>query len=111
MDYEFTKMVQHQAVDKILNIIIHTGVETFEEKGNEIELKFNNGKTILVVAVVIAIGVKPENALAKAAGLDFGVTGLIAINDFKQTSDPNIYTFGDTIEVSHFNNKAKVQIP
>ena len=111
VDYEFAKMVQHHAVAKNLNILINTGVEAFEDKDNEIELKLNNGKTILADAVVFAIGVKPENGLAKAAGLDLGVTGGIAVNEFMQTSDPNIYAVGDAVEVSHFINEVKVLIP
>jgi CoA-disulfide reductase len=111
VDFEFAKMVQHHATAKNLNILINTGVEAFEEKGNEIELKLNTGKTILADAVIFAIGVKPENALAKAAGLEIGVTGGIAVNEFMQTSDPNIYAVGDAVEVSHFINQAKVLIP
>jgi NADPH-dependent 2,4-dienoyl-CoA reductase/sulfur reductase-like enzyme/rhodanese-related sulfurtransferase len=111
VDYEFAKMVQHHAAEKNLNILVNTGVEAFEDKGNEIALKLNNGNIIMADAVVFAIGVKPENALAKAAGLEIGVTGGIAVNDFMQTSDPNIYAVGDAIEVLHFINKAKVLIP
>jgi len=111
VDYEFAKMVQHHAVAKNLNILVNTGVEAFEEKGNEIELKLNTGGTILADAVVFAIGVKPENTLAKAAGLELGVTGGIAVNEFMQTSDPNIYAVGDAVEVSHYINQAKVLIP
>lgn len=111
VDYEFAKMVQHHAAAKNLNILVNTGVEAFEEKGNKIELKLNNGTTIMADAVVFAIGVKPENALAKAAGLDLGVTGGIAVNEFMQTSDANIYAVGDAVEVSHYINQAKVLIP
>lgn len=111
VDYEFAKMVQHHAHTKNLNILVNTSVEAFEEKENEIELKLNNGKTILVDAVVLAIGVKPENGLAKSAGLDLGVTGGIAVNEFMQTSDPNIYAVGDAVEVSHYINQTKVLIP
>lgn len=111
VDYEFAKMVQHHAHTKNLNILVNTSVEAFEEKENEIELLLNNGKTILVDAVVLAIGVKPENELAKSAGLDLGVTGGIAVNEFMQTSDPNIYAAGDAVEVSHFINQTKVLIP
>ena len=111
VDYEFAKMVQHHALAKNLNILINTGVEAFEDKGSEIELKLNTGKTILADAVVFAIGVKPENALAKAAGLELGVTGGITVNEFMQTSDANIYAVGDAVEVSHYINQAKVLIP
>ena len=49
--------------------------------------------------MVLAIGVTPETALAKACGLDIGVTGGIRVNHHYQTSDPNIYAVGDAIEV------------
>jgi NADPH-dependent 2,4-dienoyl-CoA reductase/sulfur reductase-like enzyme/rhodanese-related sulfurtransferase len=111
VDYEFAKMVQHHAAAKNLNILVNTGVDGFEDKGNEIELKLNNGKTILADAVVFAIGVKPENGLAKAAGLEIGVTGGIAVNEFMQTSDAAIYAVGDAVEVFHYINQAKVLIP
>ena len=111
VDYEFAKMVQQHAASKNLRIIVNTGVEAFEDKGDEIELKLNDGTTMLADAVVFAIGVKPENALAKAAGLSLGATGGIVVNDFMQTSDSNIYAVGDAIEVAHFINKAKVLIP
>ena len=111
VDYEFAKMVQHHAAAKILTIYVNTGVEAFEEKEDKIVLKLNNGQTMLADAVVFAIGVKPENALAKAIGLELGVTGGIAVNEFMQTSDPDIYAVGDAIEVSHYINQAKVLIP
>ena len=111
VDYEFAKMVQHHAAAKNLTIHVNTGVEAFEEKEDKIVLKLNNGQTMLADAVVFAIGVKPENALAKAIGLELGVTGGIAVNEFMQTSDPDIYAVGDAIEVSHYINQAKVLIP
>lgn len=111
VDFEFAKMVQHHAAAKNLTIHVNTGVEAFEEKDDTIELKLNNGQSMLADAVIFAIGVKPENALAKAAGLDLGVTGGIAVNEYMQTSDPDIYAVGDAIEVVHYINQAKVLIP
>ena len=111
VDFEFAKMVQHHAAAKNLKIHVNTGVEAFEEKEDKIELELNNGQTMLADAVIFAIGVKPENALAKAAGLELGVTGGIAVNEFMQTSDAAIYAVGDAIEVAHYINQAKVLIP
>jgi NADPH-dependent 2,4-dienoyl-CoA reductase/sulfur reductase-like enzyme/rhodanese-related sulfurtransferase len=111
VDYEFAKMVQHHGTIKKLNILVNTGVDAFEDKGDEVELKLNNGTTMLADAVIFAIGVKPENALAKAAGLEIGITGGIAVNEFMQTSDENIYAVGDAVEVSHYINQVKVLIP
>ncbi len=49
-------------------------------------------------AVVMAIGVAPETALAVGAGLEIGQTGGVKVNASFQTSDPDIYAVGDVIE-------------
>jgi NADPH-dependent 2,4-dienoyl-CoA reductase/sulfur reductase-like enzyme/rhodanese-related sulfurtransferase len=49
--------------------------------------------------VILALGVRPEITLAKAAGLELGELGGIRVNEQLQTSDPNIWALGDAIEV------------
>lgn len=49
--------------------------------------------------VILGLGVRPEAALAKQAGLEIGERGGIRVNDRLQTSDPNIWAVGDAIEV------------
>jgi rhodanese-related sulfurtransferase len=51
---------------------------------------------------MLAVGVKPEVTLAKEAGLEIGGTGGIKVNEYLQTSDPDIYAIGDAIEVKDF---------
>ena len=51
--------------------------------------------------VILSIGVRPETTLAKQAGLKIGERGGIAVNDYLQTSDENIYAVGDAIEYKH----------
>ena len=51
--------------------------------------------------VLLGLGVRPESALAKAAGLAIGPTGGIAVDAHLRTSDPNIYAVGDVVEVRH----------
>jgi len=48
--------------------------------------------------VFFATGAKPNVELAKRAGLEIGETGAIVVNQFLQTSDPDIYAIGDCIE-------------
>lgn len=61
--------------------------------------------------VIVAVGVRPNVELAKAAGLDLGPTGCIAVNEYLQTSDPCIYAGGDCAENTHLISKAKVFTP
>ncbi|MDP4366213.1 FAD-dependent oxidoreductase, partial [Escherichia coli] len=50
--------------------------------------------------VILAIGVKPENKLAVEAGVLHGETGGIKVNSLMQTSVPDIYAVGDTVETN-----------
>jgi rhodanese-related sulfurtransferase len=58
-----------------------------------------SGKRIAADTVVLGLGVRPENGLAKAAGLELGALGGIRVNEQLQTSDPAIWAVGDAIEV------------
>ena len=49
----------------------------------------------------MSIGVAPETALAREAGLALGETGAILVNKNYQTSDPDIYAVGDATESFH----------
>ncbi len=51
--------------------------------------------------VILAIGVTPENTLAKEAGLTLGEKGAIAVNDKMETSAPDVYAVGDAVEILH----------
>jgi NADH oxidase (H2O2-forming) len=48
--------------------------------------------------VFFATGVRPNVELARKAGLQIGETGAIAVNQYLQTSDPDIYAVGDCME-------------
>jgi len=50
--------------------------------------------------VILAIGVRPETGLAKAAGLEIGERGGIRVDEHMQTSDSHIWAVGDAVEVT-----------
>jgi len=61
--------------------------------------------------VIVAIGVRPEIALARGAGLTIGDTGAIAVNAYGQSSIENIYAGGDCAEVTHIVSGEQVYFP
>ncbi len=61
--------------------------------------------------MVLAIGVRPETALAKAAGLELGARGHIRVDAFMRTNDPDIYAAGDAIEVRDFVTGDAAAVP
>ena len=59
----------------------------------------------------MSIGVRPETRLAKEAGLTIGALGGIAVNEYMQTSNPDIYALGDAVEVRHLVTGKPALIP
>ncbi len=57
-----------------------------------------DGSSIAADLVILAIGVRPDTALAQAAGLEIGPRGGIVVDAWNRTSDPSIYAVGDAVE-------------
>jgi NADPH-dependent 2,4-dienoyl-CoA reductase/sulfur reductase-like enzyme/rhodanese-related sulfurtransferase len=61
--------------------------------------------------VVIAIGVKPDSALAAGCGLRIGKTGGIVVDEKMTTSDPDIFAAGDCVELKHLISGRPLVLP
>ena len=110
-DYDMVQIFHKVLMDHQVDLIVEDSVDKFEDD----KVILASGKTIDANAVVMAIGVAPENHLAKESGLDLGETGAIKVNKNYQTSDPDIYAVGDVIEVynalTHSNTKLSLAGP
>ena len=111
VDFDIASFVHEKAKQKGLELLLNVGVEKFNDKGETIEVFLNDGTSLETDAVILAIGVKPETKLTVEAGLEIGETRGILVNEFLQTSNPDIYAVGDAIEVAHYINNKKVLIP
>jgi NADPH-dependent 2,4-dienoyl-CoA reductase/sulfur reductase-like enzyme/rhodanese-related sulfurtransferase len=58
----------------------------------------SDGSEVPAELVILAIGVRPEISLAKAAGIKVGTRNGIEVDDFNRTSDLDIYAVGDAAE-------------
>ncbi|MGF7430586.1 CoA-disulfide reductase [Thermoanaerobacterium thermosaccharolyticum] len=111
LDYEMASIVHQHLRDKGINLILKDGVKEFQHKNNSTTVVLNSGKTIDTDMVVLGIGVRPDIKLAKDAGLAIGDRGGIKVNEYLQTSDPDIYAVGDAIEVKDYINGSYTLIP
>ncbi|MBB5326384.1 CoA-disulfide reductase [Anoxybacillus tepidamans] len=109
VDYEMAAILHQHIRDKGVRLILEDGVAAFEQHGQVVRL--NSGTALETDMIMLAIGVKPENELAKQAGLAIGERGGIQVNEYLQTSDPSIYAIGDAIEVKDFVNGKPTHIP
>ena len=76
-------------------------VEGFEEKGGGVDVLLKDEAPLHADMVVLAIGVTPDTARAKAGGLALGVKGSFVVHDRMETSVPDIYAVGDAVQVKH----------
>ncbi len=98
LDYSMAALVHQHLKTKNVEFYLRTAVSSFSTANDRIVVKLSSSKTIEADLVVLSIGVKPDNKLAREAGLEVGETGGIKVNEFLQTSDENIYAVGDAIE-------------
>lgn len=99
VDYPMATMVHQYLRSRGINLLLSETVTAFEPEGDRLLVQTASEKTIATDMVILSIGVRPETALAKEAGLKIGSLGGISVNDYMQTSDPNIYAVGDAVEV------------
>jgi NADPH-dependent 2,4-dienoyl-CoA reductase/sulfur reductase-like enzyme/rhodanese-related sulfurtransferase len=102
LDPELALLVENHARAKGAAIVTGVGIsEILGQDGKVSGVRLADGRELPCSLVVMAIGVAPNVALAKAAGLTIGVTGAIAVNAYMRTSDPDIYAAGDCVEVKN----------
>ncbi|MBP1970642.1 NADPH-dependent 2,4-dienoyl-CoA reductase/sulfur reductase-like enzyme [Virgibacillus natechei] len=96
VDKNMAAIVEDHLEEKDVTLILDDGMESYSDDGKTIHL--NSGDTVQADMTILATGVKPNTSLASDASLKLGSTGAIAVNDYMQTTDPNIYALGDAIE-------------
>ncbi len=100
IDYEMAALVHQHLTFKRIRLALGDGLKSIEEgEAGWLKVGLSSGRSVDAEMVILSIGVRPENTLAKEAGLELGVRGTIVTNEHMQTSDPDIYAVGDAVEV------------
>ena len=110
LDYDMACEVHQYARSQGLNLVLNNGVTAIEEKGGKLCVKLSNGE-LETDMVILSVGVRPDTALAKDAGLALNARGAILTDAHMLTSDPDIYAVGDAVEITDFVTKQKGYIP
>jgi NADPH-dependent 2,4-dienoyl-CoA reductase/sulfur reductase-like enzyme/rhodanese-related sulfurtransferase/TusA-related sulfurtransferase len=111
IDKEMAQLLHQELILNGVCLVLEDPVESFgRNENNKPVVKTKSGREIETDLVVIAVGIKPVNNLAKASGLDLGPYGHVIVNEFMQTSDPTIYAVGDTVQVKQYQTKEPIAI-
>ncbi|WP_428909973.1 CoA-disulfide reductase [Niallia sp. Krafla_26] len=109
IDFEMASILHSHIQEKGAKLILENGVQSFADNGKKIIL--SDGTEVETDMTILSIGVRPENEVAKSAGLELGARGHIIVNEYLQTSQEDIYAVGDAIEVVDYVNGNKTAIP
>ena len=94
LDPEMAQLVADELERHGVHLFLHDTVEAVTPTA----VQLASGEILAADLVVLAIGVRPDVHLARAAGLALGERGGIVVDEFNRTSDPTIYAVGDVAE-------------
>jgi len=103
LDPEMARIVERYMVKHGVRLELNDGVAGFQQSTDgSLEVLTSAGKRHPADIVILAIGVRPETALAKMAGIEIGQRGGIRVDEQMRTTNPDIFAVGDAVEVRDF---------
>ncbi len=96
LDRTAARLLQKSLEEKGLKFLLQKQTELISgSQGKVSAIRFKDGSEIPADLVVMAVGIRPNTALAESAGIycDKG----IVVNDTMQTYDPRIYAIGECV--------------
>lgn len=113
MGVEITALIEQELKDQAIRFVKDLDIDSFEAVDGKCGYILADGGKQRFDAdiVLVAVGVCPEVALAKGAGIEIGDTGAIAVDKYLQTSLEHIYAAGDCTEVMHLVSNQKAYLP
>ena len=101
LDPEMAAFLHAELRQHGVRLMLGRSVEGFAPAEGGVEVLLKDEAPLRADMVVLAIGVTPDTALAKSAGLELGVKGSIVVNERMEASLPDIYAVGDAVQVRH----------
>ena len=101
LDVDMSEDLEKYIVEKGVDLKCGQLVKSITGAKEVQSVELSSGETIKAEMVIVSGGVRPNTDLAKNAGLEIGEFGL-KVDEYLQTSDPDIYAAGDLIEYKNF---------
>lgn len=112
LDPEMAHLIQEELTAYGVVVHLGTALEKVTVEGSAaVGVELGNGTSLDADLVILGIGVAPATGLAKDVGIEIGNFGGISVNEFMQTSHPDVYSVGDAVEYTHGVLKHPLRIP
>jgi NADPH-dependent 2,4-dienoyl-CoA reductase/sulfur reductase-like enzyme/rhodanese-related sulfurtransferase len=111
-DPEMVEPLHRQLEYNGIRLELGNGIASIEEQhGRAVAAVLADGTRLPADIILLGIGVRPNVALAEAAGIELGASRGIATDDYMRTNDPDIYAVGDAAEYTYGPTGAKMRVP
>ena len=101
LDFDMACEVHQYARSQGLDLVLKNGVQAVEPAAGGLTVRLNSG-ALEADLVILSVGVRPDTALARAAGLELNARGCIVVDSHMRTSVPDVYAVGDAVQVTDF---------
>lgn len=108
-DFEIIEYLENYLAGNGIVLRKEESIENFEKTadGKIISLKTSNGDKLVCDVIFQSVGTKPDSKLAGSCGIIIGKSGAISVDEYLQTSNPDIYAAGDCCECKNFVTQIK----
>ena len=111
LDKKMSMLLESELKHNEVGVTLGDGIERFVSTEDAVECHLKSGKVLKADFVVLSMGVVPDTMIARDAGLSLGARGHIVVNNFQQTSDPDIYAAGDAVETEELVFGGRTVLP
>jgi NADPH-dependent 2,4-dienoyl-CoA reductase/sulfur reductase-like enzyme/rhodanese-related sulfurtransferase len=94
-----------------VELILNDGIQSLQGDGVAQRVVLESGNEVAGDMFLLGLGVRPDSVIAKQSGLDLGVAGSIKVNEYLQSSDPDIYAAGDLADSTFQSTGEDTWIP
>ncbi|TVR19653.1 MAG: hypothetical protein EA387_13175 [Nitriliruptor sp.] len=102
LDRELTSAMEAHLRSRGVALHLGVGASAFAETADgRLQVTLADGTELVADLVMLSAGVRPNTALAAAAGVELGPRGGIAVDEHLRTNLADVYAAGDAIEVQH----------
>ncbi|SIS39561.1 FAD-dependent oxidoreductase [Salimicrobium flavidum] len=110
LDPEFTKTVEDELTSRGITLAMNQTVTRFEGKGGKATRVHTDKESFDTDLVIMCVGFRPNTALLEGK-VDMLGNGAIKVDDYMQTSNPNIFAAGDCCAVRYNPTGDHMYIP
>jgi NADPH-dependent 2,4-dienoyl-CoA reductase/sulfur reductase-like enzyme len=105
LDVEMASYLENDLVKRGVDVITGDAIQEFKAYDKDPEasiLTLKSGRVLPPAQLtILGLGVRPDTVVAKEAGIECTPRGHIMVNEYLQTSVPNVWAVGDAVEVDN----------